>query len=171
MTKLKSTIISVPLTITALVILVIVGIYLALTIKQANQVEEPTAVTSNQSTSNTTNTATTTEKTADWQIYTNDQYAFSFKYPKGWNLKGELNKFLTLEDSSNCYRWSPDASDCNPPCVENIFISIFKNKYNAADAESYLEKYFNDEINSNSAKELNFSDFYESFSKLPVNDY
>lgn len=100
MDKIKGKILSLPITIGALVILIVVGIYLVLYVRQTNQTASPTtsgtpSVTNqttpetpdSSDTSGTTDNSDSSDETADWQTYTSDQYGFSFKYPKDYKVE------------------------------------------------------------------------------------
>lgn len=55
------------------------------------------------------------EETTEWQLYTNDQYGFSFKYPKSWTLniteKPLLSIFLSSPEMQDMMaKRIPDAS-------------------------------------------------------------
>lgn len=97
---LSGKILAAPIAIGALVILIAVGGYLGYAIYQSKQIEEvetPIAIAEPSDTSSSSNTSSsslpsepslpsTTDETADWQTYTDDQYGFSFKYPKDWQF-------------------------------------------------------------------------------------
>ncbi len=42
------------------------------------------------------NTATTTIDTSDWKTYTNDEYGFSFKYPKNFQITKKILESATI---------------------------------------------------------------------------
>lgn len=91
--NLSGKILSIPITIGALVILLLVGIYVAFYVLQTNKLTDVTTTTAitDTATSNSTtedNSSDSSDQTADWLTYTNEEYGFSFKYPTEY---GEFN--------------------------------------------------------------------------------
>ncbi len=73
-----------------------------------NQLERQ--VSSLQTTdSDSASTATTTDETADWETYTNEEYGFSFKYPADWLVRNLTETNSQIEGLSLFIGTNPKA--------------------------------------------------------------
>lgn len=88
---------------------------------------------------------TTNSATADWKIYTNDTYGFSFKYPEDWtstksegtteSSTGAFGKDLVFKVRYN----DPDAvQKSGPIAVDDIYVRVYKKNSDFSNLNSWL---------------------------------
>lgn len=108
--------------------------------ESAEQPATPVAIEATVVSSAAASSTATTDVTANWKIYTNDTYGFSFKYPAKFNAitkttdEESSTKFLTLTDDPNTTtmpqegcsgKYTLSVSDQNSPYDAQVSASSF----------------------------------------------
>jgi len=113
-----------------------------------NKAEEEKAELEDSETS-----ATTTDETADWQTYTNEEYGFSFKYPADWEISKKTfseqgGKILTLISPETAQKIADRTN--NPFTLEDITIRFLTMPVIGSNASNtinvWMADMFTDEI-------------------------